>query len=562
MKTLTNYLITLLLIISFFSCTKNSIDDKLEYALMIVDQDKTYALALIDSIELINGTLDTEQYHKFVLYKTIIRDKNSLDISNDTILQKVLNYYIQKKDLHKIALSHLAIARVYEGKENVTEAIANYLKAEVAFEKYEFPKIKGLLQYYIGNNYLKQKLFDQAIFRYKKSIEYFKTTDDINSIFTVYFNIANGYAYKGILDSAIIQYDDCLVQLDTIKNQRRDLFYKIKNNLGVLYQMKNDTVLSEKNYLEALTFANNKVDSGKVYMYLADLKMNENPAKEVNTYIDKAFQLINKENGEDPEDLILHSEILRAKINYAESHRDYKGALKISKEFENFQDKIFERNISNKILTVEKKYNLTLLQSHNKQLIINKQKLQIYFLILFIILLFVILFFYLMNRIYKNEISDTRMKIKYLNRIIEENDNSISTQIMHKYFNILTKTILIGGYLQEKEQVKEKKLLAKFNEVVYGKDAFDWDTFYEIFNKLNDNIFNKMKNTFTYLNEEELKLCCLAYCNVRNIDISIMLRISINTVKTKKYLLRKRLNLGVYSNFKEEVNIKLSSSLE
>jgi len=47
-------------------------------------------------------------------------------------------------------------------------------------------------------------------------------------------------------------------------------------------------------------------------------------------------------------------------------------------------------------------------------------------------------------------------------------------------FGILRKTVLIESLLTETEQKSGRKLIKKFNNIVYGQDKMDWDKMYSL----------------------------------------------------------------------------------
>jgi DNA-binding NarL/FixJ family response regulator len=106
-------------------------------------------------------------------------------------------------------------------------------------------------------------------------------------------------------------------------------------------------------------------------------------------------------------------------------------------------------------------------------------------------------------------------------------------------------------YLKDDEKQKGKKLLQKFNEVVYGERTLDWDLLYKKMNTINNNSFDYIRNALPQLDELEFRICCLIYSDFKNTEIALALNYGVNTVQVKKSAIRKKLRITSYGNIRD-----------
>jgi hypothetical protein len=59
--------------------------------------------------------------------------------------------------------------------------------------------------------------------------------------------------------------------------------------------------------------------------------------------------------------------------------------------------------------------------------------------------------------------------------------NNLFRSVLLRQFDIVKKTATLSSYIR-KEDEKSNKLLKKINEIVYGKEALNWEVLYETLN--------------------------------------------------------------------------------
>jgi DNA-binding CsgD family transcriptional regulator len=92
------------------------------------------------------------------------------------------------------------------------------------------------------------------------------------------------------------------------------------------------------------------------------------------------------------------------------------------------------------------------------------------------------------------------------------------------------------------------KFIKQYNKVFQCSitDILMWENLYPLFNKLHDNIGEKLNKFHPTLTEKELQLCCLIRAKFRQDEIAHILSYEYNSIKTIK--MRLRMKLGFESN--------------
>ena len=122
-------LINVLLLISYACSQQQGVNDILVQAENIVEQQPDSALQLLNSV-LFPEDLDKSRFNKYNLLLLQAKDKDYKDITSDTIIFAVKNYYLQKKDNLNAAMAAYYCGRVWHERNNMNEAVKAYMEAE------------------------------------------------------------------------------------------------------------------------------------------------------------------------------------------------------------------------------------------------------------------------------------------------------------------------------------------------------------------------------------------------------------------------------------------------
>jgi len=139
--------------------------------------------------------------------------------------------------------------------------------------------------------------------------------------------------------------------------------------------------------------------------------------------------------------------------------------------------------------------------------------------------------------------TSTQHKVELTQTLKEKNRTITATAIKMEGLNKLIKDIdknLKQLYSYSKDPIVKKMLskIKRANLDLNGKDLFE-----EHFDILNDGFIQKLKELSPTLTFDELKVCSLLKMNLTSKEIAGKLNLSIRGIETKRYRIRKKLNL-------------------
>lgn len=550
MKHTRTYCITIISIICLACNTKhNTADQYLKEAEQIVEINPDSTLSLLDSI-LIPENLKGKRYYDFLLLQVKAKDKSNKNISEDTTIFDVKNYYIKNNDLDKATMASFYSGRVLEVQKKHKEAMAAYIEAESYADKTtENYNLKGLIQSYIGYLYYDQLLQDEALVRFKKAADYFQQAENYRNEAYTFRDIGSSFLLKKETDSAYYYYQKGI----EIANTANDSVCQssIRQNIGLIFRKQGNYKKSKEYLAQAIPFATNNRTRAKIYSNIAQVLYTENKTDSAILYFQKSLVLL-----DNSDDSFLKAKIYEFLSNIEAARGNHKISLDHNKNrIENLKN-IFDKNESQTILNIQKKYNYELVKNTNNKLLIQRQFLFIVLLALGLAIV-VIIFLYRQKSLKKErDLFEAEQKISQLSQMAKSYDkkeDSFRSKLLH-HFDILKKSALLEGFLREDEKKHGQKLLKKFNEIVYNQASLDWNLLYQTMNELHNGFFDSLRETFPQLDESEFKICCLIYSDFTNAEIAIIIGQSINTITAKRSSIRKKIGVKDYGNIVDYLN--------
>lgn len=161
--------------------------------------------------------------------------------------------------------------------------------------------------------------------------------------------------------------------------------------------------------------------------------------------------------------------------------------------------------------------------------------------------------FYRKSRCNKKKILEAESTIHELQQMAksyDEKENSFRSILLH-HFNILKKAASLEMYINEESKKRDHHLLKIINEIVYGQETLNWDLLYDTMNQLYDGFFERLRNKYPQLDETEFRICCLSCTKFSSSEISVILKLSVNTIQMKRSAIRKKIGVGTFGNLPE-----------
>ncbi len=532
-----------LITVFLYSCNFNRGADKiLDNAEALIDQRPDSALRLLDT-EILEKNLDRDDYYRYILLYTRVRDRNDIDIKNDTLVFQARDYYLNKKDLVKTAEAYYYSGRILESQHKKEEALSMYLEAESYALQTDNDKLKGHIEYSIGSLNHEKYLKDEAISRFKLSAHYYNKSGHYKNEFQAYNRIGTTFLLKKELDSSFYYLDKSLLLAQNINDSVGQGL--ALQNIGLAYRMTKDYPSARLKFKQAVPFFKKNEEKARIYLNIAYSFNDEQNRDSTLFYINKSLELIRGD-----ETSPLRSMIIQLQSRIEENDKNYEKALTFQKEYADYLQKIFREANNQAVLDIQKKYDFEVIQNENNRLLIEKQSASLIILGLIVLVLGLSIFIYWKSVKNKEALSDAELKISQLNDMADsfnKKENSFK-KVLLEHFDILKKVALLEGHMRDDEKKQGQKLLKKVNEIIYKQESLDWNMLNDTMNQLYNGFPDKLKERYPQLDEAEVRICCLIFAGLNNTEISILMEWTINTIQMKKSIIRKKIGVEGYGN--------------
>ncbi|MDH6354754.1 DNA-binding CsgD family transcriptional regulator [Dysgonomonas sp. PH5-45] len=514
----------------------------LEQAENILDKHPNSTLHLLDSI-IKEGKLSNDQHNKYLLLRVSAKHKTKQDISLDTIIFSVKKYYQNKKDDFNTFRSAYYSGLVLKERKQHKEAMESYMDAQQHGESITDENLKGLLQSAIGELYYIQLYPKEAIEQYKKARIHFLNSENYKNQIKTCNLIGSNYLLENNYDSCFAYFNQALLLAKT-HNDSSEYVY-INQNMGIAYKSMNDINNAKKVAKHAISYSPSSKERVMSYCNLANIFLSNNQNDSARIYTNMAINETREDNTEQ------RAIIYGLLANIEKIDGNHEKALEYKDLFINYlKDNFMNRN-KQVVHDVQKKYDFEVIQNINNRLLIEKQWYLLATMTLVLIILIVVLILYKKNLKNKAELLDAEHKILHMKEMAKNFNHKEKSfrNVLIQHFDILKKAALLEGYLKEEDREKGSKLLKKFNEVVYGQENMDWNQLYKSMNEVQNGFFDKIQTKYPELDELEFRICCMSYAGLNNTEISIITKLKVNTIHTKKSSIRRKLGIKEYGSF-------------
>ncbi len=299
-----------------------------------------------------------------------------------------------------------------------------------------------------------------------------------------------------------------------------------------------------------------KTEVDKLYTGLGKIYLKQKNYQQAEKFLDSALTL--SQNTGDKK-LTENAYDLLAKLDSATGN--YKAAYEDHKKYTLYYDSIVNRESVNKTIQLEAGYDFqkredslkTLQEKTNiiKAAEIKRKSILTYSMIV-ILLLVLVLATLLINRQQIKYRKDKIILEKEKQRV--EGELSNARILLREYVNsIVEKTNLleqVNFEMEELRNLKSKELdekrvdqIEKLQKLTILTEA-DWDKFKELFEKVHQGFFIRLKEKMPDITQAEMRLVSLAKLNLDSKQMAKILGVSLNTLRTSRYRLRKKFDLS------------------
>lgn len=547
------YLI-IIMMISLLSCHSGQLDKVLQQADSLMENDPDNALALLSSFPH-PETLNQADFAAYQLMYTKAKDKCYMDLSCDTtLILKSLVYYKKHGNASQKGWSNYYAGRVYEEAGKLFESGLYFLKAAEYAGEIPDPLLGMMANYYLGELHDKQYAFDKSLEAYKTSYAIYSQTSGEKYTGALLHAIGSEYGINGNRDSAYFYLGKAL----ELAYERKDTMEMaaICNDMG-LYLQEDSQYPEAKCYLQqSLLFGNDssgmitrKMALAKIYAYLNDP--------------DSSFLLLNEVKSvvEELDDIELRAVYYSALAKTEAASKNYESAFFYQNRYVACVDSVYQLQRKSSLAEVEQIYNYLKYQEENEKLYAVQHRAIVIGWIILSLLLVVFLVIGWLKWKKRQDLSkaeDTVDVLRKMEKVNQSNCNNDTTEqvelsgysddekdmMVKKALLMQLNITKVLSQLNEKSE-KEQSFLEKFNSLFYEEQhtlEIDWNELYLLIDLLHNDFVGKLKSHYSkILLEKEIQLCCLLKANMDTTEIACVMKQSINTVRTRKTSIRKKL---------------------
>ena len=499
--------------------------------------------------------------------------KNAVEYTNKSIA-----LYEKLHKTEGLEINYMTLGAIQMEQGIFDSSLTNFLKSIDYCQKNK--NLLSLASNYnnIAILYRKQNDLEKAEKYYLKSLDINQKIDNKQGILKNINNIAVILELTGRKNQALINYRSAL-KLSEEMNFLVGIAMACTNIAGIQTE--------QKNFQEAHQYLNR---AEKIYFELGDEKnqivvtllLGQLFYKQQN--MDKAISLsLEAYTKAEKSKFILQTQDASQQLAaFYEKINDFKNALKYFKIRSDIKDSILKTNeseiIENLKIRFETKSKDEEIKLKNAEIIAmeNSRKIKAYKYYIFIVITFILLIsgffsiFILRNKInkskeqahqkaeiaeFKNKLLENEIKYKDFNQIMLQKELSLrQKELQMMAFSIIDKNEFldtIKGKLKkitEKSNSEDLKLLIQ--EIV-GKMSYEKDSeeFLSRVKQINESFFKHLVEKYPELSEYDQRLASLLRMGLLSKEIAAILNITVKSVDTGRYRLRKKLNL------EQEINL-------
>jgi len=501
--------------------------------------------AVSDSLKTIDPqTLSRENRAYYNLLKTISDDKTYFEFKNDSLINRVVDYY----DLHEPYSNNYIRALTYKGIVRTRMGITDSTvyeplkKADHIFhtQKAPDPATGYILHYFLGNTHYYNGNFELAGKYFQETLLNAKLKNDSLHIFDAYLAIYWNEMMRRNLDNSKKYLDSLSTFYDTLPNKR----YFVLNAYSVYYEANGqyEKALECDKLRLSLAPIQKDIDVSSLYFVISDRYHGLNQLDSAMLYGQIAIENIVDEDKK--ENYLLYENV--AKI--AEKQQNYLLANTYRQRAFALYEKSVKDRLNTQVMELEKKYDLS--EAENVAL-----KSQQNTLIIAIIALLLAMFATIL--IMLNVKSRREAKIKLMRLEHEAETRAIETKLLEEEANKRNWLIQLYGHISN----RLTSLQENFNTLSQRYVSSHPKVYENMYNILHtaesdlrempknlipdENTFslytNLSKETAELFNPNEKIMLMLLVCKADNRQISTFMNTSIESIRARKSQLKKKL---------------------
>jgi DNA-binding CsgD family transcriptional regulator/Tfp pilus assembly protein PilF len=435
----------------------------------------------------------------------------------------------------------------------------------------------------ISNIHTRQNNHHKAIEYLLQALDHYRSSGSRKSESDVLLNLGIAYFRLGDITKAGNVYLESLKIKEDLGDDISGIM-KLYNNLGMIAREQGDESKAMEYYASALDMARQINDKHTEAITLSNL------GARMMVKGDTASLPLLLKSLELAQGLGLKKLLLNIYDNLQQYHskfEDYEQAYYYALNYQAMNDTIFNEESTAKIIELQTKYDTEMKEKENEILRNQASILQLRILILAIsavaiaIIAFSIILVFMLkrkamrqslelmeteNKLNRLEIEKQEKETRHLQEVVfaEEQINKLQhQQLQDKNRELSTSALQIINKNEALNNIREIAVKALkddecdgktcIQQLIYAVDANinlgeQWEVFKKHFESVHTGFFARLLEKHPTLTQNELKLCAYLRMNLSSKEIAQMLNISIESGNTKRYRLRKKLQLANEEN--------------
>jgi tetratricopeptide (TPR) repeat protein len=360
---------------------------------------------------------------------------------------------------------------------------------------------------------------DSAEYYLRRALAMPEVAGNFYGLFNLHMNLGLAWSARGEYDSALYYYQLAGMAIDSLSGHFEGTIAPLR--------------------------AGHYCDVGKVYFQKGDLQKSKE-------YLQKSLEFSETEpNFETESDAYLKlSEI-------AEKQGDIASSLKYLKKYLLLKDILFEKKTDEKIsrLTLEYEFEQKLKESRQKMELaeLRSHRKEIIYLFIIVTVIGILISLFLLYRLQRNkarrkhlEEIAVRLEKEKISEELDYKNKELTTNVLY----LLKKNEFILSISQKLREVIDKLndqdtrvLRSILNELENTSSNDTWDEFEVRFKEVHTQFYNRLSHQFPDLTAQDLRLCAFLRLNMTNKEIAAITFQSLDSLKTARYRLRKKLGM-------------------
>lgn len=545
-----NFYCSILLVFSLVSCQPRNTTNKTilrAEAVLFSSPDSSYRLLTSISHP---EKLSKPDNAAWCLQFTHTQIRLHKDVKSDSLIMIPVNYYKNIKLVKQTGTAYYLLGYIKRKLRRNKEAMEAFKQADFYFQNTEENKLKGLVNYYLGDICMEDETYNYALQYFKKALNYFRLSHDKNYQAYAYREISNMYHLQDYELDSVMLYSDLALKLSKETGDSINYNYILARQGEFLYntdfKVSNQYVHQgfrffpdQRSYYAAYlsyTYSMlNKPDSAKFYLNIS-LSDASNTKTKVISYLAGAY--IQKKEG------------------------NQKKAFEYFEKAFVYRDSVFKQSIRSQLYRIDKQYDLTKKEEENTALKINNQnKVIVIGLLVIIVLVGLVIFLIIYNRYKKRQAQHTleKQQMEYAIQVEKTENNQKRELLLSKLHSRIENTLHLN---QLKMGLSQPERLNDFIKEISAQSILpdtDWQYYIDEVNQIFDKKISNLTETNALLTQPDIIVITLICLGLDISDSCNLLNMNKNAMYHRRKIIKERIGIPKNTDLEQWITDYLAS---